>query len=239
MLTTLEELQDDISYFVLICSTRRRRAYQEVLDESGHPIVVVDTPEEALRQVVRRPPIAVIVDMITGMRAGASNTSLLVLYNLELAWPVVRGTTKQNEPVSIVATSPQRTAPFVEALDSMIEGISEWTAPAAPRRYIRQAIQCRARVLPEGQKDWHRGTILELSAGGCYMVTYDMIAQDTQLEIEVRDIGDTYAHLNGRVVWSRGWEESTQLPGIGIAFDEATVPEALKDFLGTSFTGEG
>ena len=75
MLTTLEELQDDTSYFVLICSTRRRRAYQEVLDQSSHPIVVVDTPEEALRQVVRRPPIAVIVDMITGMRAGASNTS--------------------------------------------------------------------------------------------------------------------------------------------------------------------
>ena len=129
MLTTLEELQDDTSYFVLICSTRRRRAYQEVLDQSSHPIVVVDTPEEALRQVVRRPPIAVIVDMITGMRAGASNTSLLVLYNLELAWPVVRGTTKQNEPISIVATSPQRTAPFVEALDSMVEGIDEWTAP--------------------------------------------------------------------------------------------------------------
>ena len=95
MLTTLEELQDDTSYFVLICSTRRRRAYQEVLDQSSHPIVVVDTPEEALRQVVRRPPIAVIVDMITGMRAGASNTSLLVLYNLELAWPVVRGTTNR------------------------------------------------------------------------------------------------------------------------------------------------
>ena len=71
------------------------------------------------------------------------------------------------------------------------------------------------------------------------MVTYDTIAQDTQLEIEVRDIGDTLAHLRGRVVWSRGWEESTQLPGIGIAFDESTVPEALKDFLGTSFTGEG
>lgn len=239
MLTTLEELQDDTAYFVLICSTRRRRAYQEVLDESQQPIVVVDTPEEALRQVVRRPPIAVIVDMITGMRAGASNTSLLVLYNLELAWPVVRGTTKQNEPVSIVATSPQRTAPFVEALDSMVKGISEWTAPAAPRRYIRQAIQCRARVLLEGEKDWHRGTILEISAGGCYMVTYDTIARDTQLEIEVRDIGDTYAHLKGRVVWSRNWEESTQLPGVGIAFDEATVPEALKDFLGTSFTGEG
>ena len=112
MLTTLEELQDDTSYFVLICSTRRRRAYQEVLDQSSHPIVVVDTPEEALRQVVRRPPIAVIVDMITGMRAGASNTSLLVLYNLELAWPVVRGTTKQNEPISIVATSPSTDRAF-------------------------------------------------------------------------------------------------------------------------------
>ena len=40
---------------------------------------------------------------------------------------------------------PQRIVPFVEALDSMVEGIDEWTAPAAPRRYIRQAIQCRAR----------------------------------------------------------------------------------------------
>ena len=92
-----------------------------------------------------------------------------MLYNLELAWPVVRGTTKQNEPVSIVATSPQRTAPFVEALDSMTSDINDWTAPAAPRRYIRQAIQCRARVLPEGDTQWRRGTILELSAGGCFI----------------------------------------------------------------------
>ena len=239
MLTTLEELKDDASYFVLICSSRRRRAYQEVLDSSEHPIVVVDTPEEALRQVVRRPPIAVIVDMITGMRAGASNTSLLVLYNLELAWPVVRGTTKQNEPVSIVATSPQRTAPFVEALDSMTNDINDWTAPAAPRRYSRQAIQCRARVLPEGDTQWRRGTILELSAGGCFMVSYEPIPEGTSIEIEVRDIGDTFAHLKGHVVWSRSWEDSTQLPGIGIAFDEPSVPEALKDFLGSSFTGEG
>ena len=120
----------------------------------------------------------------------------------------------------------------------MVKALASGRHPAAPRRYIRQTIQCRARVLTRVKKDWHRGTILEISAGGCYMVTYDTIARDTQLEIEVRDIGDTYAHLKD------GWfgpeiGRNQHSFGVGIAFDEATVPEALKDFLGTSFTGEG
>ena len=110
MLTTLEELQDDTAYFVLICSTRRRRAYQEVLDESQQAIVVVDTPEEALRQVVRRPPIAVIVDMITGMRAGASTRAYWFSTILNSPGPSFEERQNKTNPFPLLLLHPQRTA---------------------------------------------------------------------------------------------------------------------------------
>ena len=90
-------MEDKTKYFILLCSEKRQGTYDEVIAEASYPVEVVNTPDECLKACVREPPYAVIVDMITGMRAGSTNTSLLVLYNLELTWPVLRSTAKRNE----------------------------------------------------------------------------------------------------------------------------------------------
>ena len=222
------------SYFILLCSAKRQKAYDEVLAGCSHSLQVVDTPDQALQACVHEPPAAVIVDMITGMRAGTNNTSLLVLYNLELTWPVVRSTAKKNEPVMIISTSPQNTAPFLEALDGIATADSTWVKPLTPRRFIRQSVQCRARTRQVGQEAWDHATVLELSTGGCFMVSYTPYAIDSECEVEVWDIAENVQSLKARVVWIRSWNDSPQLPGMGLAFNLDTVSDELTAALGES-----
>ena len=222
------------SYFILLCSAKRQKSYTEVLAGCTHNVQVVDTPDQALQACVQEPPAAVIVDMITGMRAGTNNTSLLVLYNLELTWPVVRSTAKKNEPVTIISTSPQNTAPFLEALDGIAAADSAWVKPLTPRRFIRQAVQCRARTRLTGQTEWDHATVLEISTGGCFMVSYTPYPIGSKCDVEIWDIASDIQTLDARVVWIRSWADSAQLPGMGLAFDLNTVSKDLAEALGQS-----
>ena len=222
------------SYFILLCSAKRQKAYDEILSNCSHDVQVVDTPDQALQACVREPPAAVVVDMVTGMRAGTNNTSLLVLYNLELTWPVVRSTAKKNEPVTIISTSPQNTAPFLDALDGIATADSSWVKPLTPRRFIRQAVQCRARTRPIGQENWDHATVLEISTGGCFMVSYTPYPIDSKCEVEVWDIAGEIQTLDARVVWIRSWTDGPQLPGMGLAFNLDAVSKELTEALGES-----
>lgn len=226
-------MEEQNKYFIVLCSPKRQRTYDEVVANATYPVEVVDTPDECLKACVRQPPCAVIVDMITGMRAGSTNTSLLVLYNLELAWPVLRSTAKRDEPVMIVSTSPQNTAPFVEALEAIATNDPNWLRPQTPRRFIRQSVQCRSRSRVKDQADkWHQGTIMELSTGGCFLITYEPLPIDSQMELEIWDLGEHILKAEGRVVWIRDWGDGPELPGMGVAFDLDSVPQELAKALG-------
>lgn len=226
-------MAEESKYFILLCSAKRQATYDEVIANSEYPVELVNTPDECLKACVRQPPYAVIVDMITGMRAGSTNTSLLVLYNLELTWPVLRSTAKRNEPVMIVSTSPQNTAPFTEALSAIATDDPSWLRPQTPRRFIRQTVQCRSRsrVLKESDH-WHQGTIMELSTGGCFLITYDPLPIDSEMELEIWDLADEVMSVQGHVVWIRAWDDGPELPGMGVAFDLESVPPELAKALG-------
>jgi|MDSW01.1.fsa_nt_gb hypothetical protein len=226
-------MEDKTKYFILLCSEKRQGTYDEVIAQASYPVEVVNTPDECLKACVREPPYAVIVDMITGMRAGSTNTSLLVLYNLELTWPVLRSTAKRNEPVMIVSTSPQNTAPFVEAISAIATNDPSWLRPQTPRRFIRQTVQCRSRSRVTGEEDrWHQGTIMEISTGGCFLITYEPLPIDSQMELEIWDLSDKVMTVRGHVVWIRAWDDGPELPGMGVAFDLSSVPPELAKALG-------
>jgi len=227
-------MEEETKYFILLCSAKRQSAYDEVMANAQYPVELVNTPDECLKACVRQPPYAVIVDMITGMRAGSTNTSLLVLYNLELTWPVLRSTAKRDEPIMIVSTSPQNTAPFVEALCAIATDDPSWLRPQTPRRFIRQAVQCRSRSRVKDESDsWHQGTIMELSTGGCFLITYEPLPINSRMELEIWDLTDDAMKVEGDVVWIRAWDNGPELPGMGVAFDLSSVPPELAKALGS------
>ena len=221
----------ELNHFILLCSERRQKAYSEAVSSAEYPVEVVPSPEEALRACVRNPPLAVIVDMVTGMRAGNANTSLLALYNLELDWPVLRGTAKKNEPVMVLSTSPQISAPFCEGLLAIARNDPEWGRRESSRKFIRQEIQCRARVQLMNNSDWLVGTVTEMSTGGCFIVTYEPLPVDSSLRVEIRDLTDPPIIIEAKVVWTRNWDDSVKLPGMGLHFGSGAAPPELAEAL--------
>ena len=218
-------------HFILLCSEKRQLAYAEVIAAANFPVEVVHSPEEALAACVRKPPLALIVDTVTGMRSGNANTSLLALYNLELSWPVLRGTAKKNEAVTVLSTSSQISAPFCEGLAAVAANSPQWNTQTSRRRFIRQRVQCRSRAQLSGTPDWSLGTILDLSGGGCFVVSFAPLPIESSLTIEILDLVDSPIMVSGRVVWNRLWEDGTELPGMGIQFDAESVPLSLIDAL--------
>ena len=100
--------------------------------------------------------------------------------------------------------------------------------PAAPRRYIRQAIQQVERGVTG-----RRGAMVPCSPRAqCRWLLHGHLRYDSsRYPAETRlEISAIRLHICARSRLVTGWEESTQLPGIG-TFDESTVPEALRTFL--------
>ena len=225
----------DLNHFILLCSAKRQKAYSEAVSAAEYPVEVVPSPEEALRACVRNPPLAVIVDMVTGMRAGNANTSLLALYNLELNWPVLRGTAKKNEPVMVLSTSPQISAPFCEGLLAIACEDPNWGQRESPRRFIRQEIQCRARVRLSNDADWQVGTVMEMSTGGCFVLSYEPLPVNSSVQLEIRDLTESPITLEARIVWTRNWNDSVKLPGMGLQFDWESPSAELADALSKRF----
>ena len=225
----------ELNHFILLCSEKRQEAYSEAVSSAEYPVEVVPSPEDALRACVRNPPLAVIVDMVTGMRAGNANTSLLALYNLELNWPVLRGTAKKNEPVMVLSTSPQISAPFCEGLVAIACEDPLWGQRESPRKFIRQEIQCRARVQLTDSGEWQVGTVMEMSTGGCFVVSYEPLPSESAVQVEIRDLTDSPIVLAARIVWTRNWSDSVKLPGMGLQFEFDSVPSELADALSKRF----
>lgn len=218
-------------HYILLCSDKRQQAYSEAISKAPHPIEVVSSPEQALQACIRNPPLAVIIDMMTSMRMGTTDTSLLALYSLELSWPVLQATAKKNEPVMLVSTSPKIRAPLSEGLAAIAANSPQWNRRKSNRRFIRQQVQCRTRIRPHNAADWLEGTIVEMSTGGCFVVTFSPLPAKTKVVVEILDLDHSPIVTNGSVVWIRDWADSVKLPGMGLQFEFQSVPPQLADAL--------
>jgi len=223
--------------FIMLCLPKREATYIDSIAASEQDVLFCATAEIALRECIMNPPLGLIVDMVTGMRLGSNNPTLLAIYNLEIRWPILRATAKRNEDPTLISTESQRNIGFAEGLREIAAGSSNWEGGKSPRNFIRQEINCRVRVRHTGQEDWALGTALEMSAGGCFMVTYSPMELGADLDVEVRDVASEPLHLSAKVAWRRTWEDSVKLPGMALKFDRSTVPESLASGLAELFCG--
>ena len=220
---------------VLLCLEKRQKAYAESVAKCSVQVRVANSAAEALKSCVENPPACVIIDMVTGMRIGNNDRGLLTLYNLELNWPVLRGTVKRGEPAMIVSTEPQRSAEFSQAIEELIAGSDSWGERRWPRRFIRIPVKARARLRRKGHDSWIRGTIREMSTGGCSITFYGEAPIGADVEVEIRDIGPQFI-INGKIVWSRMWEDSVEPPSVGVEFFKSEVPAELAILLSRFLT---
>ncbi|MEZ4270874.1 MAG: PilZ domain-containing protein [Myxococcota bacterium] len=214
--------------FVLLCEPERQTRYLNAIDQCQHAIALADCVDTVIQECLRHPPEAILIDLISGMRAGTPE--MRTLQNLDMAWPVLRANAQDTDPIIIVSTTPAISAPFNEALNAIAMGYESWHQPTFKRKYIRIPVQCRARIRAAGSTRHIPATVLELTPRGCFVVNYAPFDPPCSIEIEIHDIVETPIALNARVAWTRQWQDSPLFPGNGLYFPQ-DIPEALVRWL--------
>ena len=74
--------------FVVLCDSERQERYAVELGEVSHEVEMLDDVVEVLKTCIRHPPLAVIVDMVSGRKMNGD--AIVALTNLELSWPILR-----------------------------------------------------------------------------------------------------------------------------------------------------
>ena len=218
--------------FILLCEESRCDRYFPCIEAVSYEVEVVTNADDVFRLCVERAPYAVIVDMVSGMHLNSER--LNILYNLSLAWPVVRCRTRHDGPFVIISTNPINRSNFEDALGQIATGDPAWQPKETIRRDIRVELQLRARWRNSGtEADWKLGTILNLSAGGCFLHLYENQDLGTEMELEILDLVEFPLHIEGKVVWRRSWDDGVMLPGMGVTFESGEGLSELRANLAT------
>jgi hypothetical protein len=207
--------------FVVLCDVERQERYSGELETSKHQVEMLDDVVEVLKTCIRNPPLAVIVDMVSGRKMNGD--AIVALTNLELSWPILRCRKKPGGGLMVISTHPINRAPFIEALDEISVGSPAWTRDDVLRKHVRLPVQLRARVMCGDDELWEMGTILNIGARGCFFHTYKSAEKNTPITVELRDLYDLPFEIKGRVAWARTWRQSPKLPGFGIVFEDGPM----------------
>lgn len=211
--------------FVVLCDAERQPRYSTELVEASHQVEMVDDVVEVFKSCIRRPPLAVIVDMVSGRKMNGD--AIVALTNLELSWPILRCRKKPGGGLMVISTHPINRAPFIEALDEISVGSPAWSRDDVLRKDVRLAVQLRGRLKFGEDEGWEMGTILNIGARGCFFHTYKHAEKGTPVTVELRDLYDLPFEIRGRVAWTRKWRQSPKLPGFGIVFEEGPMEHLI------------
>jgi len=215
--------------FVLFCESGRQQRYLEVIDATSHAVALAGSVIDVTRECLTNPPDALIIDLVSGIHA--RETQLGTILAFDMAWPIVRAKALRGEEITIISTDPVQSGSFEKALDAIARGDPVWRRLGLVRRHVRLPIRCRARCREATSEQWVLGTTLDLHAQGCFVLTFDPFPPDTTLELELRDLHANELLIEARVAWTRRWEDSVSLPGMGLSFVPATVPASLLAYL--------
>ena len=129
-----------------------------------------------------------------------------------------------------MCVDPPRNGGMVETLAAIADGDESWNNTQFARKFIRLNLRGRIRVRLKGNDTWFLGNIMDIGAGGCFIVTYEKFDNGQEVEIEFLDLTDQEFSAGARIEWNRSWEKSSEtLPGIGITFDVQNLhPEIRK-----------
>ncbi|HXP90532.1 MAG TPA: PilZ domain-containing protein [Fibrobacteria bacterium] len=217
--------------FLLLASEDRRLLYEEVL--AGLPVRAVATAFEAVKQCVSDPPLALLMDLATTLHAGVADTA--PLYDLGIDLPILRCSGGEQGAFVAMCQAPFKREPLAIALDEIAHGDPTWKHPSNLRRYVRVSLGTRILFACAGTEDWKRGNAQSMSVSGLFVLSQETAAVGTDILLRILDCGDAEITVSASVAWVHRWEEGPHLPGFGLNFDPASVPDSLGHCLANSF----
>jgi len=217
--------------FLLLVSEDRRTVYGDVMGE--RPARFVSTAYDAVRQCVSDPPLALLLDLATTLRAGVAETA--PLYELGIDLPILRCSGGDQGALIAMCQAPFKREPLGLALEEIIQGDPTWKHPSNLRRFVRVSHGTRVLFSAVGSEDWKRANSQSLSVSGLFVLSQDVPAVGTDVLLRLLDCGEREISVSASVAWVHRWEEGPHLPGCGVNFDPSTVPDTLGHFLANSF----
>lgn len=223
--------------FVVFCLKNHQPKYRSEVSHLPHEVVFADTLETLVREITDVPPSAVLMDQAAESQAGKD--LLAPFYRLAMRWPVLKSAVAKNDSIQVTALDGIKAAPVAQAFDGITKADPAWVNPSLIRCYLRQEVPCRARIMGKKDGDWVLGNIRNLSMGGSFVATINPPEPGKIVLLEIWDLGERPLRCKTKASWVRLWEDSVQLPGVGLSFGHGLMglkfKETLLDFLTRSF----
>lgn len=217
-------------YFLGLCSADKQPQLAAACGVFAPQLKQVETVESLLQCAVQHPPLALVLELATSIRAGAERMSKFL--NLGVSWPVMRCAVGSEGDARIMCFEPPHGEPLCQALAAIVQGDPAWSHPRFSRRHLRLNIPGRIRVRVAGETRWRRGNHTSISCGDCFaLMTSDAPEVGERVEIELIDLAQPMPGLAGTVAWQRTWDEGLEVPGVEIEFCPETVPASLRSAL--------
>lgn len=207
--------------FYFFCEKDRKTFYQQLLKTSHHEVIYFNSINVLIKEIISTPPSALLIDIPSGIKVGLEHMTFF--NNMPVIWPIVRCNITTNGFAFATCDSPARRDPLQSAMNAIARGDESWTNRSFNRKFLRLDMGCRIRIKKDDQNIWRRGNTLNISAGGFFAVTYDPPEKGSIVEIELKDLDNVPIICQGRTMWSRTWDESNKLPGVGIALLDGAV----------------
>ena len=185
--------------FYVLCLREKQAQYDGVLAASPYEFGFVYDVLELLIRCMQAPPLAVMIDTMSSARMGAGVINPLL--ELRMGWPILRCTARPDGTANVMCIDPDRRGTLQEATDAIVAGDRGWL-PAWGRRYMRVAVECRARLRMGDESRWRLGNCLDISRSGAFVVNYESVNVGDALELEIRDLLDEPASLPAQVARS-------------------------------------
>ncbi len=234
--------EKEANQFLILCDPFIERLYAlqfaEITEEDySLAFRFTSDPDAFLLQCLRNPPVAGLVDLGSLIRGSTEQMNRLFAFHTR--WPVLRSRIDSNGQAEILRMQPPLRGPFHRAVADLAIGGSAWENSSETRLHLRTVVSSRARLRAtagsadaDGDREWSRVNITNLSRGGCLVVATHPPAPGTQLEVEILDLPGGSAQLNAEVAWSHEWDDGTDVPRCGLQFLAEPFPETILDALG-------
>lgn len=217
-------------YFLCLCSAERQPLLAQACAPSSQHVVFVDRIDDLLIQALQAPPLGLILDIATSIRFGAERMSRFL--NLGVNWPVMRCALNNEGEARVMCFEPPQSELLLTALDAIAAGDPAWIHPRFHRQHLRLNIKGRIKMRTLHDDRWRLGCLLGVSCGGCFAVmTSDAPLRGEEVEVEMVDFAPGPQRAYGKVAWTRDWQDSLEMPGVGIEFKTDSIAPAFRDFI--------
>lgn len=214
----MEEGTSDTSHPVLrmLCTSDRRAFYEQRFSKTNRRPVYYEYLSELLSDCVAEPPLAIVLDFPSALRAGA--VAMSFLSNLGVDWPVLRVKPLPNGNVQALCLDPANRGELLHALEHIAASDPKWHSSHVKRHYVRLKIDCRVCWRGPQEGPWSHGNGLNLSVAGAFILAPTPPEVGQTVELEIWDIDDERIELQAVVMRSRTWERGPKTPGFAVRF---------------------